>query len=43
MRLFKYEAKEIFENSEIPVPNDLIARSPSEVASATKNRLASCD
>jgi succinyl-CoA synthetase beta subunit len=36
MRLFEYEAKEIFKDSEIPVPKGLTVRSPSEVASATK-------
>lgn len=36
MRLFEYEAKEIFGSSGIPVPNGLTVRSPSEAAEAAK-------
>jgi len=36
MRLFEYEAKEIFKKFGIPVPKGLIVNSPDEVASATE-------
>jgi len=36
MRLFEYEAKEIFREFGIPVPKGLTVRSPEEAASATK-------
>lgn len=36
MRLFEYEAKEIFEEFGIPVPNGLTVRTPDDVASAIK-------
>jgi len=36
MRLFEYEAKEIFRNFGIPVPKGLVVRSPEEAASAAK-------